>query len=379
MSKPRTTALLACGAALTTVLVTAPASYAAEGDVATFGTNSYGQLGNGPVSTTARPNPTNVLAGAADVAGGREHALAVVNGRVWAWGADIKGAVGDGGSFSSAVTAPTQLTSAVSGVDAVTTGHYHSMALDRDGDAVWSWGWNNRGQMGPNGGTRLKVAAPVGVPLPAGQVSMVAAGRAHSLALVGGQVYAWGDNGMGQLGRTPNTNRNPTPTLVGGLPAGVDWIAGGRDSSFAVADGVLYAWGRNTYGQLGDGTTTTRSTPQQVLTNVAEVESGADHTVALLTNGSVRAWGRNNYGQLGSSGATRRLTPTSVPGLSGITQVRVGRDHSIAIGGGKFYTWGRNDGGQLGRSGTTGVATAVPALAGATDAGAGQVFTVALR
>lgn len=378
----KSTSLVAGGAALALVLVTGGQASAATGDVATFGANTFGQLGNGPVGTTPRPTPVNVLSGAADVHGGREHVVALVNGRVWAWGADRKGAVGNGGAFTTAVTAPVQLTSTVAGVDSVTSGHYHSLALDRDSDTVWAWGWNNRGQSGPNGGTKMKVAAPVTVTKLPGEVSLIAAGRAHSLAVVNGRVYAWGDNAEGQLGRTPNTTRNPTPTLVPGLPAGVDWVAGGRDSSFAVADGALYAWGRNTYGQLGDGTTTRRVTPRQVVSSgVVEVESGADHTVALRTNGTVASWGRNRYGQLGHSGTKRKLVPTTVPGLSGISQVRVGRDHSLAIGNGSVYAWGRNDGGQLGVSSPARrtAPASIPAAAGATDAGAGQVFTVVLR
>jgi alpha-tubulin suppressor-like RCC1 family protein len=259
------------------------------------------------------------------------------------------------------------------------------MALDTDTDSVWAWGWNSRGQIGPSGGTALKVAAPVRVALPAGQVSMIAGGRAHSLAIVGGQVYAWGDNGSGQLGKTPNDGRNATPSLVQGLPAGVDWVAGGRDSSFAIADGKLYAWGNNGYGQLGDGTITRRVTPVLVDTGgaVSEVESGADHTIAVLTNGTVKSWGRNRYGQLGYSGSSNRLSPVSVPGLSNITAVRVGRDHSMAIGGGKFYVWGRNDGGQLGVSPATtpqrSSPAAVTAAEGVRDAGGGQVHTVVMR
>lgn len=360
--------------------MTAPA-HAAAGDVLTFGANTYGQLGNGAVGSTPRPTPTKVLAGATDVAGGREHTLALVGGRVWAWGADAKGAVGNGGAFQSAVTAPQRLPTTLSGVDSVATGHYHSMALDLATDSVWSWGWNSRGQMGPAGGTATRVAAPVGVDLPAGEVTMVAAGRAHSLALVGGRVYAWGDNGSGQLGRTPDTTRNSDPTLVPGL-SGVSWIAGGRDSSFAIASGDLYAWGNNSYGQLGDGSTTTRATPVRIPNiAVSQVESGADHTVALLTDGTVRSWGRNRFGQLGVSGSSIRTRPTTVPGLSGITEVRVGRDHSMAMGG-EFFAWGRNDGGQLGLNAATGqtsTPTEVSALAGVRDAGGGQVHTVVMR
>ncbi len=376
----------------TVVVITALASasvlqspaHAAAGDAGTFGANTFGQLGNGAVDSTPRPDPTTVLGSASDVAAGREHSLAIVSGRVWAWGADVNGAVGDGGSFVTAVPAPQQLTSAMSGVDSVATGHYHSLALDKDTNTVWAWGWNSRGQIGPAAGTMAKVASPLKVTLPSGSVGMIAGGRSHSLALVGGRVFAWGDNSSGQLGRTPNDVRNSTPALVPGLPLGVTWIAGGRDSSFAIAGGVLYAWGNNVYGQLGDGTQTQRTTPVRISgVTVSQVESGADHTVAVLTNGTIAAWGRNRFGQLGSSGSAIRTRPAAVAGLSGITEVRVGRDHNIAMGSGRFYAWGRNDGGQLGlNAGTTpstSTPTLIPAAAGAHDAGGGQVHTVILR
>ena len=372
--------------ALALPLTAAPAS-AATGDVVTLGANPFGQLGNGAVGSTARPTPTKVLGAATDVAGGREHTLALVGGRVYAWGADAKGAVGDGGAYTAAVTAPKLLGSTVSGVDAVATGHYHSLALDTATDSVWAWGWNSRGQMGPAGGTALKVGSPVKVSGLSGDVTMVAAGRAHSLALVGGRVYAWGDNGSGQLGLgTRDDLRHSTPTQVPGL-SGIAWIAGGRDSSFAITStGKLYAWGNNAYGQLGDGTLTQRTTPKLIAgLTVKQVESGADHTIALLTNGTVMGWGRNRYGQVGVSGTSNRLSPTAVPGPTGITEVRVGRDHSMAMGSGRFYAWGRNDGGQLGLAlsatpnGRTSTPTLVASLAGVRDAGGGQVHTVALR
>jgi alpha-tubulin suppressor-like RCC1 family protein len=115
------------------------------------------------------------------------------------------------------------------------------------------------------------------------------------------------------------------------------------------------------------------------------VESGADHTVALLTNGAVDAWGRNEHGQLGVVGGSNHPSPTPVMGLpAGITQVRVGRDHSMAIdGSGNLYAWGRNDGGQLGVSPSGLPETSTPTKVGGAgavkDVGGGQVYTVVLQ
>ena len=363
----------AAGAGLALVVASSGSADAAGTDVMTFGQDSFGQLGNGTAG--ASPTPRTVLTGAGDVAGGREHALALASGAVWAWGADDKGQVGDGAGLVNR-TSPVRVVT--SGAQAVTTGHYHSMALMTNG-SVRAWGWNTKGQIGPS--SALKVLSPAAVALP-GTATQVAAGRAHSLALVGGSVYSWGDNTFGQLGRTPSTAKNPTPQKVAGLPS-IRFIAGGRDTSFAISTtGALYAWGNNSYGQAGTGAASS-PTPRLVGSGFTHVESGADHTIARKSDGTVWTWGRNRYGQLGYAGGNR-ATPTRVTALSGITKVFAGRDHSIAIASnGSVSTWGRNDGGQLGVSSTTvsqrSTPTVVSSLAGAVDAGGGQVFSIVLR
>jgi alpha-tubulin suppressor-like RCC1 family protein len=366
---------VAAGAVL--ALTSVAGAGAAGTEVETLGQDSFGQLGNG--SAGASFTPQKVLSGASDVAGGREHALALVSGAVFAWGSDAKGQIGDNATLKNV---PSPVKVVPSGARAVTTGHYHSMALMNDG-TVRAWGWNSRGQMGPNGGTKSIVPTPVTVPLTAA-ASQVAAGRAHSMALVGGNVWTWGDNTYGQLGLgSADTARHSTPRMVSGLPS-IRFIAGGRDTSFAIAgNGDLYAWGNSGYGQAGTGGTGTVLTPKVVLTGVSQVESGADHTIALKSNGTVWTWGRNRFGQLGYSGGNQ-TRPKQVPGLSSISKVFAGRDHCIVIAsGGTVYTWGRNDGGQLGldpgQVSQTSTPHAISSLQGAVDAGGGQVFSVVLR
>jgi len=370
-------------AAMTVGLVAAmpsPASAAvAAGDVHAFGSDASGQLGNGGASPHVDKGPA-ILAGASDVAGGREHALALVGGRVFAWGSDLHGQVGNGSPLVNE-TAPAVAVS--SGATAVTTGHYHSLALMAGGGEVAAWGWNNRGQIGL--ATGFNISAPRDINFPGSAVVQVAAGRAHSIARrADGTVWTWGDNTFGQLGygRT-DTSKHPTPTKVDGLPS-IKFVAGGRDTTFAVAtNGDLWVWGNNTYGQAGTGSTTAVLTPQRIttLSDVSLVESGADHTVAVTNGGAVYTWGRNRYGQLGYDGTANRTTPTPVGGLPDISEVFAGRDHSIAVtGGGAYYTWGRNDGGQLGPNAPLKVSSPllVSDLAGTRDAGGGQVYTVVL-
>ena len=117
------------------------------------------------------------------------------------------------------------------------------------------------------------------------------------------------------------------------------------------------AWGLNTYGQLGDGSTTNRRTPVVVsgITNAVAIAAGADHSVAVLADGSVRTWGRGYRGALGSGAKANRLVPGAVSGLpANVVLVEAGRDHTMAITAtGQLWDWGFNTNGQLGAGGIT--------------------------
>jgi alpha-tubulin suppressor-like RCC1 family protein len=266
---------------------------------------------------------------------------------VYAWGDNSKGAVGTG---STASVQPTPVTVPGLGtVTAVATGHYHSLALLSDGSAR-AWGFGTAGQLG--NGAFATQRSPVTVMLNKTTrltgISKLAGGRAHSLAIVGGRVYAWGDNTYGQLGNGTQTRSGyPVPVSI---PVAIKDVAGGRDHTLAVGvDGSLWAWGRNDYGQLGTGSKTVQLRPVKLnVSGMADVEAGAFHSLALTTSGNVLAWGRNNYGQLGVGSTVTKLTPMAVPGLSGIAEIACGRDHTLAIRADKtVVAWGLNDAGQL--------------------------------
>jgi alpha-tubulin suppressor-like RCC1 family protein len=242
----------------------------------------------------------------------------------------------------------------LSGVQAVAASTLWSLALAADG-SVWAWGDNRGGQLG--NGTVSGAPNPVPRQIRGlGGVAAVAAGGHHGLALTAdGRVWTWGRNDRGQLGSGGVSAPRPTPAPVAGL-TGVVAVAGGVMHSLAVRrDGSVWAWGANQQGQLGNGATGDASAPVQVgdLGDVIAVAGGGEHSLAVRRDGTVWAWGANHQGQLGNGRATDVPTPQAVPGpvdgLTGATGVAAGIVHSLALqSDGSVWTWGSNGAGQLG-------------------------------
>lgn len=235
-------------------------------------------------------------------------------------------------------------------------GERHACVLT-DAGAVRCWGNNQFGQLGD--GTTEHRYLPVTVAGLDGGVVSVASGFRHSCAVTtGGGVKCWGKNLLGQLGDGSTSNRS-TPVAVVGLGSGVASVHTGGDHSCALgADGTLRCWGYNGYGQLGTGNTSNQPTP--VLVPVGNgntaIATGYSNTCALSSAGAVRCWGVYDRAcnSFGCSFAAH-LSPTSVAGLaSGVTAIAAGEFFNCAITtGGAVACWGDNYDGQLGNLGTT--------------------------
>ncbi len=315
-----------------------------------WGDNVYAQLGNGNSDEQLVAVPVIGLAsGVQSIGGGGSHTCAVANGAARCWAYNYFGQVGDGSDTDRDL--PTQVLGLASGTAAISTGMNHSCALTSAG-GVKCWGANGFGQIGD--GTDTNRLSPVNVTGLTSGVQALSAGGEHTCALTtGGGVRCWGNNDYGQIGDGSNTQRS-TPVNVSGLTSGVQAISAGRFHTCAVlTSGAVRCWGSNEDGQLGDGTTTDRSIPVNVVgfgSGGRAVAAGTGHTCAATTGGAARCWGSNTWGELGNGTTSPSLVPVNVTGLSsGVLFVAAGASHACAVSNdGLARCWGGNEYGQLG-------------------------------
>lgn len=293
------------------------------GDTYAWGSNNYGQLGDGTTTNRATPVAVDVPAGvelqSVSAAGGYTVAVAT-SGAAYAWGLNQKGQLGDGTTTNRSEPVEVAMPDGVS-FSAISGGNGHTLALSTTGEA-FAWGHNYYGQAGDD--TRVDRSTPVAVMMPEGiTLASVSAGSYHSLGLsTTGDAFAWGWNEHGQLGDgSLQDRRRPVAVFMpaGGFLTAIS--AANRHSLAITTDGVAYSWGSNASGQLGDGTTTARRTPVAVMVpagmDIYAISGGTAHSVALSTTGVAYGWGYNRYGQVGDATNADRLEPVEVAG--GIT------------------------------------------------------------
>ena len=290
-----------------------------NGTLWTWGINSSGELGLGNTTEYNSPKQVGALTTWSNASAGTSILAIKTDGTMW--------------RFS---TSPVQIGSATNWLK-VATNYQHNAAIKTDG-TIWTWGSNDKGRTGLNN-TAGSTTDPTQITyLPEGGSTTgwtaVAPGRQHTLAINNGYLFAFGYNNVGQLG-IGNTSDRPYPAPVGGLN---NWSQVSCDrafSSFAVkTDGTMWAWGLNGYHtRLGLNDATNRSSPTQIgsLTNWLSVSAGGYFAAAIKTNGTMWAWGTNSAGQLGDGTTIRRSSPVQVGGLSAWSAIASRYDNFVAI------------------------------------------------
>ena len=379
----RITVRLLLAACLAYVAMQPFAAFAASvklpGTVTAWGYNGLGCLGDGTTTSSSKPVSVILPAGvtASAIAAGQFHNLAITDDGLYQWG--------DGIATPMKVAFPATVTTVI----AAAGGMYHSLALTDDG--VYAWGGNGSGQLGD--GTTTDSAEPVKVlfPTTVTTVMVIATGSYHSMAITDDGLYTWGDNGGAELGDGTRLDRSmPVKVTFPSTVTTIVAISGGGFHSLAITDDGVYAWGNNTFGQLGDGTTTDRVQPTKVIfqrktapTTVTAIAAGFWHSLAIGDN-SVYGWGYNGNGELGTITGTTTMIPVKVsfpkktPVL--VTAIAAGSMHSLALTDNGLYAWGNNSSGQLGISAANSLTPAkVQAESNVIDIGAGYYHSLALH
>ncbi|WP_449601183.1 RCC1 domain-containing protein [Paenibacillus sp. Marseille-Q9583] len=338
-----------------------------DGTVWTWGGNQTGQLGLGDAGLeTHRKTPTQVKKEdgtnlvALQVAAGGSHTVALdPDERVWTWGSDNNGQLGDGTSGSS--RNKPYMVDSITDVIAIAAGTSHTAALKRDG-TVWTWGWNGEGQLGLIN-TDPQVTHPKQVMLADGTTPLIAksifAGYDQTLAIdMDGTLWMWGSQGDNKNKFIPEKVKHSDDSDFKALSAS----AGSRFTVALDNEGKVWTWGYNsTEGALGNGKSDNVSEPYPLqvsgLTNVMAIDAGSMHTLALKEDGTVWAWGFNKYGQIGNLSNVNSPIPVFVRNQDGnifheAMAIAAGgnyADHSLAMkDDGTIVAWGNNGVGQLG-------------------------------
>jgi alpha-tubulin suppressor-like RCC1 family protein len=332
-----------------------------------WGSNGNGQLGVGNTAYYSSPVQVGSLTNWKQVSSGGPGAgssyicTAAVNtiGQLWTWGTNVYGQLGIGASgnyYSSPVQVGT-----LNNWKQVSASGWGIASIKTDG-TLWVWGSNSYGQLGQGNTTYYSSPVQVGAlnnwkQVSIGGAEVYAGGQSAfgSTAAVktDGTLWAWGSNAAGQLGQNYAGNYYSSPIQIGAL---TNWKEVSVGTGFMLSiktDGTLWAWGSNGSGQLGIGNQVSYSSPVQIgaLTSWKQVSAStnSNHTFAIKNDGTLWAWGQNNYGQLGTNNTTYYSSPVQVGNLTNWKQVSAGYRLGVALKtDGTIWTWGWNLSGPIG-------------------------------
>lgn len=320
------------------------------------GTNGVGQLGQNNLIYRSSPVQVGSESLWQNVSASNSATFAIKSdGTLWAWGGNTYGLLGRNNQI--AMSSPVQV-GALTSWQLVSGGYYSCAAIRTDG-TLWTWGYNNAGQLGH--GDAVNKSSPVQVG--SGSWSYVSVGIFAMMGVTtAGQLYSWG-NGQGAGGASilglGDIQPRSSPTQVG---AGTTWLKAiiGQYSSMATkTDGTIWGWGYNVAGQIGDNTTINRSSPVQVgaLTSWTLAKTnGYAHSIGRRNNGTLWLWGRGTYGELGQNSAISYSSPVQLgSGTDWSSEfIPLYASANVAIKtDGTLWVWGQNPSGRFGTNNTT--------------------------
>jgi alpha-tubulin suppressor-like RCC1 family protein len=317
-----------------------------------WGYNNNGNLGDN--TTISRLTPVSVSGAKktfCEISGGGQHVLGIdKNGRLWGWGYNTLGTLGDN-SFTNRCT-PVSVAGAVKTFCTISGGYRHSTAIDKNGRA-WGWGYNRYGQIGNNaGGIGVCVITPVSVVGAVKTFCKISAGVNSTIAIdKNGRAWGWGYNYAGQLGDNSTISRLTPVSVLGTVKTFCQISAGGNFCIAIDKNGRAWGWGINSNGQLGDNSAVSRLTPVSVagtvktFCKIAAGELSGNFSVGIDKNGKAWVWGSNSEGFLGNNThdlAVSVLTPVAVYGNKTFCQISAGSAIAYAIDkNNRLWAWGR--------------------------------------
>ena len=315
-----------------------------DGTMWSWGYNVQGELGSNTVVNRSSPVQIGALTTWSIMSAGNAHNLAIKNdGTMWGWGINNNGHLGDNTILFR--SSPIQI-GALTTWSKVSAGTGASAAIKTDG-TLWIWGTNITGQLGDN--TIISRSSPIQVGLLTTWSQIASAGY-HLAIKTDGTMWSWGYNAHGNLGDNTIILRS-SPIQIGSLTT---WSKIDNSAQFSIAtktDNTLWTFGYGAAGSLGDGTTTYRSSPVQVGAQVVAwslAAGGNYNTMGLKADGTMWLWGGNNYGQNGDDTILKRSSPVQIGANATWSKIANGR-HGMALKtDGSMWLWGRGDEGQIG-------------------------------
>jgi alpha-tubulin suppressor-like RCC1 family protein len=313
-----------------------------DGKLWSWGTNGAGRLGDG--TSILRRSPVEVIniENVISVSAGYDRTIAITaDGSLWGWGADDNGFLGIGSELPRLIN-NAEPVFIMGNAAKVSAGNQRTMAVTSNGE-LWGWGSNTGGRLGD--GTEEDRTAPVFL---MSDVAEVAVGQSHALVIrPDGGLYSWGLNTRGQLGINNPGVPDSEPRRVMDNVVYVSTNSNGEHTAVITSDGALWLWGKNTHGQIGDGTNEDRDTPVHIMDNVIAVSAGATHTAAITRDNQLWVWGGNEHGQVGDGTDSNSYVPVFIK--DEVVFISAGGRHTVALtADGGVWTWGSNAAGQLG-------------------------------